>query len=42
MKQANPSVELLCCKLKIEISNERYMSQMRGNINKFEKVWYGS
>ena len=30
MKNENPSVELLCYKLKMEISNERCMEQRRG------------
>ena len=39
LKNENLCVELLCYKLKIEISNERYMAQRRGDITKFEKVW---
>ena len=39
LKNENLSVELLCYKLKIEISNERCMAQRRGDITKFEKVW---
>lgn len=39
MKHVNLSVDLLLYKVKMEISNEKYMAQKRDEVTKFEEVW---